>query len=167
MFADTGLARPAGLVVPVPGPGASYTQCLREADAIQCRSETRFGKQRNGRAGFTRQLILVIRPADHAEQRGSGEPQTNAKQIGSQLILPAFKMVEYIHVFAQRLLQPEDIDDVTVDVGRCSLWVRRRRQNSRAMITFADWLKTAGPGNQPNHGRETAMPPGEARRHLY
>ncbi|WP_206517963.1 hypothetical protein, partial [Mesorhizobium sp. M7A.F.Ca.CA.002.06.1.1] len=34
----------------------------------------------------------------------------NAKQIGSHLILQAFKMVEYDKVFAQRLPQSEDVD---------------------------------------------------------
>ena len=42
------------------GPRAFRPQRLRDADAIQRRAETRFGKQRDGRAGFTRQLILVI-----------------------------------------------------------------------------------------------------------
>ena len=41
-------------------PGALGTQGLRDADAIQRRAEACFGKQRDGRAGFTRQLILFI-----------------------------------------------------------------------------------------------------------
>jgi len=34
----------------------------------------------------------------------------HAKQIGCHLILPAFQMVEYGQVLAQRLLQPKDVD---------------------------------------------------------
>ncbi|MER8464319.1 hypothetical protein [Mesorhizobium sp. M1396] len=59
MVTNAGLAGTA-CIVPGPGSGASRTQRLREADTTQSWSETRFGKQRDGRAGFTRQLILVI-----------------------------------------------------------------------------------------------------------
>ncbi|MBZ9963621.1 hypothetical protein [Mesorhizobium sp. BR1-1-2] len=33
----------------------------------------------------------------------------DAKQIGSHLILPAFELVEYFQMFAQRLPQPEEV----------------------------------------------------------
>ncbi|MBZ9893166.1 hypothetical protein LB545_02335 [Mesorhizobium sp. BR1-1-6] len=33
----------------------------------------------------------------------------DAKQIGSNLILPAFELVEWFQMFAQRLPQPKDI----------------------------------------------------------
>ncbi|WP_181165199.1 MULTISPECIES: hypothetical protein [unclassified Mesorhizobium] len=33
----------------------------------------------------------------------------DAKQIGSNLILPAFELVEYFQIFAQRLPQPKTL----------------------------------------------------------
>ncbi|BAB50900.1 msr8648 [Mesorhizobium japonicum MAFF 303099] len=42
------------------GPRALRAQRLRDADAIQRGAEACFGKQRDGRAGFARQLILFI-----------------------------------------------------------------------------------------------------------
>lgn len=43
--------------------------------------------------------------------RSLREPQMDAKQIGSNLILPAFELVECFQMFAQRLPQPKDIGD--------------------------------------------------------
>nr|WP_245264439.1 hypothetical protein [Mesorhizobium sp. LNJC405B00] len=40
------------------GASAPCAQCLCDTDAIQRGAETGFGKQRDGRAGFTRQLFL-------------------------------------------------------------------------------------------------------------
>ena len=34
----------------------------------------------------------------------------HAKQIGGNLILPAFEMVEYVQVFQQGLPEPEDVE---------------------------------------------------------
>ena len=102
-------------------PRAARAQRLRDADAIQRGAEAGF--RETGRwSGWRRaSSCRSARPADHAEQRrraaagrlrplAARQPQMHPQQIGRDLELPAFELVEYGEMLARRLLQPEDVD---------------------------------------------------------
>ena len=128
-------------------PRAALAQGLRDADAIERGAEARFRKQRDGRSvRATSSAVPLARHGEQGRRAAAGrlrplaarQPQMHPQQIGGDLVLPAFELVEDGEMLARRLLQPKD-----VDAGQCARQAAQPEMVGQRLGRRSGWTSLA------------------------